>query len=40
LGDVLQTAGADVVGSLLVLLDLLECQPEGVRPRRFGSYRA
>jgi len=40
LGDVLQAAGADAVGSLLILLDLLECQPEG-RPRdRIGSYRA
>ena len=27
----LQPAGADAVGPLLVFLDLLECQPEGVR---------
>jgi hypothetical protein len=31
LGEVLQTAGADAVGTLFVFLDLLECQPEGVR---------
>jgi hypothetical protein len=30
LGKVLQAAGADPVGPLLVFLDLLECQPEGV----------
>jgi hypothetical protein len=31
LGNVLQSAGADAVGPLFVFLDLLECQPEGVR---------
>jgi hypothetical protein len=31
LGDVPKANGADAVGSLLVFLDLLECQPEGVR---------
>jgi hypothetical protein len=30
LGDVLQAAGADAIGPLLVFLDLLERQPEGV----------
>jgi hypothetical protein len=30
LGKVLQAAGADAVGSLLVFLNLLECNPEGV----------
>jgi hypothetical protein len=36
LGDVLKAAGADAVGSLLVFLDLLECQPEGVREFRLA----
>jgi hypothetical protein len=31
LGDVLQVAGADAIGPLLVFLNLSECQPEGVR---------
>ena len=31
LGEVLQAAGADPIGPLLVFLDLLESQPEGVR---------
>ena len=30
LGDVLQSAGADAVGTVLVFLNLLECQSEGV----------
>src|SRR5580692_801158 len=30
LGNVLQAAGADAIGALLVFLDLLECQAKGV----------
>jgi hypothetical protein len=35
---VLKAAGADAVGSPFVFLDLLKCQPEGVREFRLAHF--